>query len=139
MIGCVLRSSLYVVHQIDMVPHVENAPIVPVTVCRHFCFGHIFHSIHSSNLMQIIHMYFSFNAGKCKGNGTRRGNGKCACFESYQGDNCRECAIGYYESFRDDKTLLCSMCHVSCDSDNGCTGAGPNGNLSLIPCLLYEQ
>lgn len=65
--------------------------------------------------------------GKCKGNGTRKGNGKCACDSGYIGDQCMDCDLnGYYESFRDDKKLLCSVCHPACDA-GGCTGAGPKG------------
>lgn len=70
--------------------------------------------------------------GKCKGNGTRRGNGKCACNEGYDGENCNQCATGYYESFRDETKLLCSICHVSCNAEHGCNSAGPNGYYFVI-------
>ncbi|XP_001357092.2 cysteine-rich with EGF-like domain protein 2 isoform X1 [Drosophila pseudoobscura] len=62
--------------------------------------------------------------GKCKGAGTRKGNGKCLCDAGYAGSNCKECALQYYESFRDEKKLLCTQCHAAC-GDGGCTGAGP--------------
>lgn len=65
--------------------------------------------------------------GLCKGNGTRKGNGKCSCDEGYSGENCNECALQYYESFRDDSKLLCSLCSSACRKDTGCTGAGPKG------------
>lgn len=61
--------------------------------------------------------------GKCKGNGTRKGNGKCSCDTGYTGEFCNECAIQYYEAFKDENKLLCSACHTSCGS-NGCTGSG---------------
>lgn len=63
--------------------------------------------------------------GKCKGAGTRKGNGKCACDTGYRGERCAECDQQYYESFRDETKLLCSVCHVACAPDAGCTGAGP--------------
>lgn len=63
--------------------------------------------------------------GACKGNGTRKGNGKCACHAGYTGEYCFDCSIDYYESFRDDSKLLCSKCHVACEKNTGCTGAGP--------------
>ena len=38
--------------------------------------------------------------GKCKGAGTRKGNGKCACDAAYTGEACNECAQGYYSSYQ---------------------------------------
>ncbi|XP_055389428.1 cysteine-rich with EGF-like domain protein 2 [Condylostylus longicornis] len=67
-----------------------------------------------------------YGNGKCKGNGTRKGNGKCACDAGYSGDSCMDCDIEYYESYRDEKKLLCTPCHVSC-GQGGCTGASPKG------------
>lgn len=64
--------------------------------------------------------------GVCKGNGTRKGNGKCSCDNGYAGETCNECADEYYESFRDETKLLCSLCHEACDT-SGCTSAGPKG------------
>jgi len=61
--------------------------------------------------------------GKCKGGGTRKGNGKCSCNKEYGGDNCDQCSLGHYESFRDESKLLCSPCHKACASH--CTGSGP--------------
>ncbi|XP_063980355.1 cysteine-rich with EGF-like domain protein 2 [Diachasmimorpha longicaudata] len=63
------------------------------------------------------------NNGKCKGAGTRKGNGQCLCDKNYRGETCSECASGYYESYRDENKLLCSDCHPSCAG--GCTGGGP--------------
>ncbi|XP_036327999.1 cysteine-rich with EGF-like domain protein 2 [Rhagoletis pomonella] len=62
--------------------------------------------------------------GKCKGSGTRKGNGKCACDAGFTGENCKKCADNHYEAYNDGKKMLCSPCHKSCD-DKGCTGAGP--------------
>lgn len=65
--------------------------------------------------------------GACKGNGTRKGSGKCTCHAGYTGDNCSDCALDYYESFRDDTKLLCTKCHAACEKKTGCTGAGGKG------------
>lgn len=73
--------------------------------------------------------------GNCKGNGTRKGNGKCSCHAGYKGDNCNECALQYYESFRDDTKLLCSECHVACEKNTGCNGAGPQGTIRQFSFL----
>lgn len=69
---------------------------------------------------------FMDSLGVCKGNGTRKGNGKCTCDSGYTGDACNECDIGHYESFRDEAKLLCSQCHDACDA-SGCASAGPKG------------
>ncbi|XP_052838137.1 cysteine-rich with EGF-like domain protein 2 isoform X1 [Drosophila gunungcola] len=61
--------------------------------------------------------------GKCKGAGTRKGNGKCKCDPGYAGENCNECGLIHYESFRDEKKLLCTQCHAAC-GEGGCTGGG---------------
>lgn len=65
------------------------------------------------------------NNGKCKGSGTRKGDGKCHCNEEYDGDLCDKCAKSYYESYRDENKFLCSECHISCDGS--CSKAGPKG------------
>ncbi|XP_046460090.1 cysteine-rich with EGF-like domain protein 2 isoform X1 [Daphnia pulex] len=66
--------------------------------------------------------------GKCKGSGTRKGNGKCVCDAGYSGELCQQCASGFYDSYRDDKKVLCSACHRSCK--DVCTQAGPKGCLT---------
>uniref|UniRef100_A0A1B0DDL6 protein disulfide-isomerase n=1 Tax=Phlebotomus papatasi TaxID=29031 RepID=A0A1B0DDL6_PHLPP len=63
--------------------------------------------------------------GQCKGNGTRKGNGKCLCDPGYAGDGCTECALQYYEAFRDETKILCSPCHAACANSTGCRGPGP--------------
>ncbi|XP_039491441.1 cysteine-rich with EGF-like domain protein 2 isoform X1 [Drosophila santomea] len=62
--------------------------------------------------------------GKCKGDGTRKGNGKCKCDPGHAGPNCNDCGPEHYESFRDEKKLLCTQCHAAC-GEGGCTGGGP--------------
>lgn len=57
--------------------------------------------------------------GKCKGDGTRKGNGECLCDIGYDGPLCSTCADGFYESYKDDKKVLCSPCHSACRG--GCT------------------
>lgn len=67
--------------------------------------------------------------GKCKGDGTRKGNGKCKCDAGYTNDDCSVCALGYYESYRSNNKLLCSECHKACSKNEGCSGAGPKGEI----------
>ncbi|KAJ8679280.1 hypothetical protein QAD02_015067 [Eretmocerus hayati] len=62
------------------------------------------------------------NNGKCKGAGTRLGNGKCNCDKGYSGEYCFECADGFYQSYKDEKKLLCSPCHRACKG--ACKGGG---------------
>lgn len=66
-----------------------------------------------------------FGNGNCKGNGTRKGNGQCVCRKEYTGEMCNECNSGYFQSYNDENTILCSKCHMSCESD--CTSLGPKG------------
>jgi hypothetical protein len=61
--------------------------------------------------------------GKCKGSGTRKGNGKCACDTGYGADLCDKCDAGFYNSYKDDEKYLCSACHKSCQIH--CNGSGP--------------
>lgn len=63
--------------------------------------------------------------GKCKGAGSRKGNGVCVCDAGYQGENCSDCADAYYVSYKDDNKLLCSKCHMSCAGP--CNGPGNKG------------
>ena len=44
--------------------------------------------------------------GKCKGSGTRKGNGKCACDAAYTGEVCTECAQGYFNSYQG---MICNL------------------------------
>lgn len=67
-----------------------------------------------------------YGNGQCKGNGTRKGNGKCNCDAGYKNDDCMKCSDEYYEAFRDESKLLCSICHMACD-DGGCTTGGTKG------------
>eukprot|EP00088_Acartia_fossae_P052868 TRINITY_DN5993_c0_g1_i10.p1 TRINITY_DN5993_c0_g1~~TRINITY_DN5993_c0_g1_i10.p1 ORF type:complete len:316 (-),score=52.64 TRINITY_DN5993_c0_g1_i10:965-1912(-) len=61
--------------------------------------------------------------GKCKGSGTRKGNGQCHCDKEYSGPACDSCSIGHYSSYKDETTQICSACHKAC-ADH-CTGPGP--------------
>lgn len=63
------------------------------------------------------------NNGKCKGAGTRLGNGKCLCVKGYTGESCFECEDKFYQSYKDEKKLLCSPCHKACKGP--CKGGGP--------------
>ncbi|XP_068689852.1 cysteine-rich with EGF-like domain protein 2 [Montipora foliosa] len=61
--------------------------------------------------------------GKCEGDGTREGSGKCSCDSGYEGDVCDECADLHYEEKDQDSKLKCTACHESCA--DSCTGASP--------------
>ncbi|CAH1103127.1 unnamed protein product [Psylliodes chrysocephalus] len=77
------------------------------------------------------------NNGKCKGAGTRKGNGKCHCDKGYTGDYCDSCSKNHYESYKDEKTLLCSACHEACLE--GCTKAGPAGCTQCKPGWFKDE
>ncbi|VVC29483.1 Laminin EGF domain,EGF-like calcium-binding, conserved site,EGF-like, conserved site,EGF-like [Cinara cedri] len=62
--------------------------------------------------------------GTCKGDGTRKGNGLCKCYNGYDGDNCDRCAYNYFIVMKNE-TLTCEQCHKSCK--RGCTDSGPKG------------
>lgn len=53
-----------------------------------------------------------FGRGKCNGNGTRGGTGKCDCDSEYTGELCDECDEGYYDAFGN---ISCKACHDTCD------------------------
>lgn len=70
------------------------------------------------------------NNGKCRGSGTRKGNGTCACDEGYEGDLCSNCSKGYFQLYKDDNKLICDKCHNACQDD--CTEAGPTGSFHIL-------
>ncbi|XP_062862868.1 cysteine-rich with EGF-like domain protein 2 [Trichomycterus rosablanca] len=59
--------------------------------------------------------------GKCKGDGTRGGNGKCTCDQGYEGEFCLDCVDRYFSLERNDTFSLCKECHPSCTSCSGPT------------------
>jgi len=61
--------------------------------------------------------------GKCKGGGTRKGNGQCSCDKEYAGPTCEQCSIGHYNSYKGSDTAICSACHKACA--DACQGPGP--------------
>lgn len=77
------------------------------------------------------------NNGKCKGSGTRKGNGKCLCDSGYTGDYCDSCTEGYYESYKDENKVLCSPCHKACEGT--CTKLGPDGCLKCKAGYLEHK
>jgi len=58
--------------------------------------------------------------GKCEGDGTREGTGKCSCDSGYEGDLCDECAELYFEEQDENSKTKCTACHKSCA--DGCSG-----------------
>lgn len=61
--------------------------------------------------------------GRCKGSGTRKGNGKCECHAGYTGELCNSCTEGYHEDGMVNNTITCTQCHQSCKGP--CSGPGP--------------
>ncbi|KAI4887838.1 hypothetical protein NFI96_026531 [Prochilodus magdalenae] len=59
--------------------------------------------------------------GRCDGDGTRGGNGKCSCNSGYEGEFCLDCAERYYNEERNDTYSLCKECHTSCTKCSGAT------------------
>lgn len=75
--------------------------------------------------------------GKCKGAGTRKGNGKCSCDLGFAGELCQRCEDGFYLSYKDDKKTLCSACHKSCKSH--CTGPGAKGCVACTAGYVMDS
>lgn len=69
--------------------------------------------------------------GKCKGAGTRKGNGQCACDKGYTGPTCNSCDMNFFEAYKDENKLLCTQCHESCQGH--CTGSGPKACMACKP------
>lgn len=57
--------------------------------------------------------------GTCNGDGTRTGDGSCSCTKEYKGEECLDCADGYYSTFQNETHSLCTACHPACKL---CTG-----------------
>lgn len=61
--------------------------------------------------------------GKCEGDGTREGSGKCSCDSGYEGELCDECADLFFEETGEDSKPKCTACHESCAES--CSGSSP--------------
>ncbi|XP_051172044.1 cysteine-rich with EGF-like domain protein 2 [Leptopilina boulardi] len=92
------------------------------------------------------------NNGKCKGSGTRKGNGQCLCEKGYAASDCSECDSGFYQVYKDENKFLCTACHSSCAGP--CNGPGPRncincskgwqfvkdkGCLDIDECIMSEK
>ncbi|VDN53727.1 unnamed protein product [Dracunculus medinensis] len=66
-----------------------------------------------------------FGRGKCHGDGTRGGDGKCKCSKGYVGIYCSNCDANYYPIHQSSTSVECKACHKSCIG--GCTTDGPTG------------
>ncbi|XP_065311314.1 cysteine-rich with EGF-like domain protein 2 isoform X6 [Dermacentor albipictus] len=76
--------------------------------------------------------------GRCKGSGTRKGNGKCDCHQGYTGELCDACTEGYYE----DKpgangTKTCTKCDPSCKGP--CTEGGPKACKECVAGYVMNE
>ncbi|XP_037554570.1 cysteine-rich with EGF-like domain protein 2 isoform X1 [Dermacentor silvarum] len=76
--------------------------------------------------------------GRCKGSGTRKGNGKCDCHKGYMGELCDSCTEGYYE----DKpgangTKICTPCDKSCKGP--CTEGGPKACKECVAGYVMNE
>ncbi|XP_077985225.1 endoplasmin-like [Glandiceps talaboti] len=54
--------------------------------------------------------------GKCSGEGTRGGTGKCKCADGYKGVICEDCKDGYFEESKNNTHVICLRCHKACAS-----------------------
>lgn len=82
--------------------------------------------------------------GQCRGDGTKKGSGKCVCHKGYTGEACEKCELGFYldksehlllrkpdgeeEASTDRKegeTISCLPCDKACAFH--CRGKGPRG------------
>ncbi|CAH0562341.1 unnamed protein product [Brassicogethes aeneus] len=75
--------------------------------------------------------------GKCRGAGTRKGNGTCNCHEGYTGELCDACDESYFAAYQDEHKLLCSKCHVACDGT--CLKAGTKGCQKCKAGWLFDE
>jgi len=79
--------------------------------------------------------------GKCKGSGTRKGNGACQCDTGFSGETCDHCAEGFFQDLdnpdENDKELKCTACHKSCLGQ--CTGSGPTQCLACKEGYLMHS
>ncbi|XP_066982385.1 cysteine-rich with EGF-like domain protein 2 isoform X2 [Macrobrachium rosenbergii] len=67
--------------------------------------------------------------GKCKGAGTRKGSGECACNPGYGGELCDSCTYGYFQAYKDETKILCEQCNKACNGP--CSGPGQK---SCVAC-----
>lgn len=75
--------------------------------------------------------------GRCKGSGTRKGNGNCQCDIGFSGDTCDQCAIGFFQESASSEELKCTACHKSCLGQ--CTGSGPTQCLACKEGYLMHS
>ncbi|XP_048003494.1 cysteine-rich with EGF-like domain protein 2 isoform X2 [Leguminivora glycinivorella] len=73
--------------------------------------------------------------GRCRGDGTRLGNGTCHCDAGYKGELCEDCVTGYYKS-SEDSGPECKRCHYSCTG--GCRGGAPLDCVACRPGFTFE-
>ncbi|XP_043569661.1 cysteine-rich with EGF-like domain protein 2-A isoform X5 [Chiloscyllium plagiosum] len=102
--------------------------------------------------------------GSCNGDGTRTGDGSCSCTKEYKGEDCLDCANGYYSEFQNETYSLCTdvdeclaettpckrhtycsntegsysceACDVACDA---CTGGSPEECINCTTGYTLEE
>ena len=67
------------------------------------------------------------NHGRCKGEGTTEGSGKCACHNGYKGKTCNKCKKGFYpapaEASDPDAGQAAPTCLKCASACTACTGS----------------
>lgn len=73
--------------------------------------------------------------GKCRGDGTRKGNGTCHCDPGYDGDDCSKCSIDHYP-VGIDENMVCTPCHPSCMG--GCRAGTMKDCVACKPGFFFD-
>lgn len=75
--------------------------------------------------------------GKCRGDGTRKGNGSCYCNAGYIGEQCNECHVEYYQINEDENKKTCLPCHFSCTG--GCRQGTQKDCVACKPGFVFDS
>ncbi|EGD72638.1 cysteine-rich with EGF-like domain-containing protein 2 [Salpingoeca rosetta] len=84
--------------------------------------------------------------GRCKGEGTTSGSGKCTCHTGYKGKSCNKCKKGFYavdeangdedSSSTTTNAITCLKCNPACTA---CTGPGTSSCTKCAEGYVYEE
>lgn len=75
--------------------------------------------------------------GQCRGDGTKKGSGKCACHKGYTGDLCEKCEPGYYLDKAEQ--LLSKKSTTTVDEDDKPSEEANEQKQSKITCLPCDK